>query len=34
VHIKPRFYAQVVQELEALGLPNLRIGAIGVPYLF
>jgi hypothetical protein len=25
VHIKPRYYAQVVQELQAFGLPNVEI---------
>lgn len=34
VHIKPRYYAQVVAELQALGLPNLVIGKPGVPYVF
>ena len=34
VHIKARYHAQVVQELRALGLPNLEIGQLGKPYVF
>jgi ribonuclease BN (tRNA processing enzyme) len=34
VHIKARFRAQVVAELQALGLPNLEIGRFDVPYVF
>jgi ribonuclease BN (tRNA processing enzyme) len=33
-HIKPRFYDEVVAELEALGLPALRIGVPGATYEF
>jgi ribonuclease BN (tRNA processing enzyme) len=34
VHIKPRFYAEVVSELNALGMPNLQIGQFGRAYDF
>jgi ribonuclease BN (tRNA processing enzyme) len=34
VHIKARFYDQVVRELQALGLPNLEIGRQGKRYVF
>jgi ribonuclease BN (tRNA processing enzyme) len=34
VHIKARYRAQVVAELQALGLPNLEIGRFDVPYVF
>ncbi|HXG13064.1 MAG TPA: 3',5'-cyclic-nucleotide phosphodiesterase [Gemmataceae bacterium] len=34
VHIKPRYHAQVVKELEALGLPGLEIGLFGISYQF
>jgi ribonuclease BN (tRNA processing enzyme) len=34
VHIKARYYDQVVRELQALGLPNLRIAEAGRTYLF
>jgi cAMP phosphodiesterase len=34
VHIHPRYRAQVVRELKALGLANLKIGRLGVPYSF
>jgi ribonuclease BN (tRNA processing enzyme) len=34
VHIKPRFYAEVVAELQALGLPNVQLGQFGKPYEF
>jgi ribonuclease BN (tRNA processing enzyme) len=34
VHISPRFYAQVVDELRALGLPDLEIGEPGKAYDF
>jgi cAMP phosphodiesterase len=34
VHIKARFRARVVQELHALGLPNVLIGEFGRPYTF
>ncbi len=34
VHIHPRFRAQVVRELRALGLPNLGIGRFGRAYQF
>jgi cAMP phosphodiesterase len=34
VHIKPRFYDQVVGELNALGMPYLRIGRPGETYEF
>lgn len=32
VHIKARFRAQILEELGALGLPNLEIGALGKAY--
>lgn len=34
VHIKPRYRVQVVEELRALGLPNLEIGSPNVEYVF
>ena len=34
VHIKPRFYDQVVAELNALAMPGLRIGRPGESYEF
>jgi ribonuclease BN (tRNA processing enzyme) len=34
VHIKARFRAQVVAELQALGMPNLEIGRFDAPYVF
>ena len=34
VHIKPRFYEQVVAELHALNMPGLRIGRPGEVYEF
>ncbi len=34
VHIKPRFYDQVVAELHELGIPGLRIGRQGEVYEF
>jgi ribonuclease BN (tRNA processing enzyme) len=34
VHIKPRFRAQVVNELQALALPQLEIGQFAKPYQF
>ena len=34
MHIKPLYYAQVVQELVALGLPNLTMARFGIPYEF
>ena len=34
VHIKPRFYEQVVAELNELGMPGLRIGRPGETYEF
>ena len=34
VHIKPRYRRQIVAELEALGLPRLRIGAPGETLAF
>lgn len=34
VHIKARYAAQVVRELEALALPNVTIGQSGKPYIF
>jgi ribonuclease BN (tRNA processing enzyme) len=34
VHIKARFQAEVIQELETLGLPNLEIGCLGKAYTF
>jgi ribonuclease BN (tRNA processing enzyme) len=32
VHIKARFRAQVIKELESLGLANVQVGTFGVPY--
>lgn len=32
VHIKARYRAQILEELNALGLPNLEIGALGRAY--
>jgi cAMP phosphodiesterase len=34
VHIKPRFYDQVVQEVRALNLPNVEIAQYDRPYSF
>jgi cAMP phosphodiesterase len=34
VHIKPRFFDQVVQELQALNLPGLEIGRLEKRYTF
>jgi len=34
VHVHPRGRDQVVRELEALGLPDVRVGVFGVPYEF
>jgi ribonuclease BN (tRNA processing enzyme) len=34
VHIKPRFYDQVVAELNALDMPNVRVGTPGETYEF
>jgi ribonuclease BN (tRNA processing enzyme) len=34
VHLKPRFHDQIVAELAAHGLPNVRIGIPGVVYSF
>jgi ribonuclease BN (tRNA processing enzyme) len=34
VHIKPRYEAEVVAELKALGLPGLEIASFGEPYCF
>jgi ribonuclease BN (tRNA processing enzyme) len=34
VHIKSRFRQQTIDELNALGLPNLEIGRFGKPYVF
>lgn len=34
VHIKPRFYDQVVAELHALDMPELRVGRPGATYEF
>jgi ribonuclease BN (tRNA processing enzyme) len=34
VHIHPAYHAQVVRELEALGLPGVQVGRFGVPYQF
>jgi cAMP phosphodiesterase len=34
VHIHSRHRGEVVRELKALGLPNLKIGRVGVPYSF
>jgi cAMP phosphodiesterase len=34
VHIKARFRAQVIQELQKLGMPNIQIGKFGTPYSF
>ncbi len=34
VHIKARFYARVISELRALGLPNLEIAQFTGPYVF
>ena len=33
-HIKPRFFEEVVTELEALGLPDLTIAELGKDYKF
>ncbi len=34
VHIKPRYYNEVVAELESLGFPHPRIGVPGISYEF
>jgi ribonuclease BN (tRNA processing enzyme) len=34
MHIKPLYYAQVVEELRALDLPNLTMARFGAPYEF
>lgn len=34
VHIKSRFRAEIIRELEALGLPDLQIGQFGRAYHF
>jgi ribonuclease BN (tRNA processing enzyme) len=34
VHLKPQFYAELVSELTALGLPQLEIGRPGKTYSF
>jgi hypothetical protein len=34
IHIKPTYFKQVVEELMALGLPNLEIGVPGKEYSF
>jgi hypothetical protein len=34
VHIKPRFAAEVMSELEALGLADFEIGRFDQPYVF
>ena len=34
MHVKPLYYAQVVEELRALGLPNLTMARFGEPYQF
>ena len=34
VHIKPRFYDQVVAELTALELPDLQVGMPGETYVY
>jgi ribonuclease BN (tRNA processing enzyme) len=34
VHIKARFYDEVVAELQALGLPDLHVGSPGGTYVF
>lgn len=34
MHIKPRYHAEVVREVEALGLEQVRIGQAGVVYTF
>jgi ribonuclease BN (tRNA processing enzyme) len=34
VHIKPRFYDKVVEELNALELPDVRVGKPGEAYVF
>jgi ribonuclease BN (tRNA processing enzyme) len=34
VHIKPRYHAEVVAELQTLGLPELQIARYGEPYHF
>jgi ribonuclease BN (tRNA processing enzyme) len=34
VHIKARFQAEVIRELQTLGLPNLEIGCLGKTYTF
>ena len=34
IHIKPAWYDPVVDELQALGLPNIEIGQTGIEYEF
>src|SRR5262249_11306722 len=34
VHIQPTSRARVVEQLQALGLPDLKVGELGVPYVF
>ncbi len=34
VHIKARYWSQVVRELQALGIPGLEIGQFAQPYSF
>jgi ribonuclease BN (tRNA processing enzyme) len=34
VHIKARFRAEVIRELDSLGLPNLEIGQFNTSYVF
>jgi len=34
LHLKARFRAQMLEELQALGLPNVQIAKFGIPYHF
>ena len=34
VHIKSRYFSEVVTELRDLGIPKLEIGAFDKPYIF
>jgi hypothetical protein len=34
VHIKARYWSQVVRELQALGIPGLEIAQFAQPYSF
>jgi ribonuclease BN (tRNA processing enzyme) len=34
VHIKARFQAEVIRELETLAIPNLEVGCLGKAYTF